>query len=154
MSMLLERERTVLPPEQPLDKLHDLLTRTSSESMTISSVDGGHMVLPRAVFDALRDVVTAMAQGQAVIIAPVHQLLTTQQAADLLGISRPTFVKLLDEGKIPYERPGRHRRVRLVDVLDYRNHRSIQRRAALDRMVEITEQSGMYERTERPIKTR
>ena len=95
-----------------------------------------------------------MAQGQAVIIAPVHQLLTTQQAADLLGISRPTFVKLLDEGKIPYERPGRHRRVRLVDVLDYRNHRSIQRRAALDRMVEITEQSGMYERTERPIKTR
>lgn len=150
MTILLERERTVLPPEQPLDKLYDLLTQTSSESVTISRSGGEHMVLPRAIFDVLSDVVNAMAQGQAVIIAPVHQLLTTQEAADLLGISRPTFVKLLEKGEIPYERPGRHRRVRLVDVLDYRNRRSTQRRAALDRMVEIAEESGMYERTARP----
>lgn len=150
MTMLLERERTVLPPEQPLDKLYDLLTQTSSESITISRAGGEHMVLPRAILEVLSDVVNAMAQGQAVIIAPVHQLLTTQEAADLLGISRPTFVKLLEKGEIPYERPGRHRRVRLVDVLDYRNRRSTQRRAALDRMVEIAEKSGMYERTARP----
>ena len=151
---MLEREHTVLPPEQPLGRLCALLKDTSSESVTLLSPDGERILLPREILDVLSNVVKAMAEGQAVVIAPVHQRLTTQEAADLLGISRPTFVKLLEEGKIPYERPGRHRRVRLVDVLDYRNHRSTERRAALDRMVEIAEQSGMYERTERPARTR
>lgn len=154
MTTLLEHERTVLPPEQPIDELSDLLGRTDAESVTISRADGEHMVLPRAIFDALREVVDAMTRGKAVVIAPVHQLLTTQDAADLLGISRPTLVKLLEEGEIPYDRPGRHRRVRLVDVLDYRSSRSTQRREALDRMVEIAEQSGMYERTATPKRTR
>ena len=154
MTAVLEREHTVLPPEQPLGRLCALLKDTSSESVTLLSPDGERILLPREIFDALSNVVKAMAEGQAVVIAPVHQRLTTQEAADLLGISRPTFVKLLEAGEIPYERPGRHRRVRLVDVLDYRNRRSTQRRAALDRMVQIAEQSGMYERTERPAKTR
>jgi excisionase family DNA binding protein len=112
------------------------------------------LVLPPEVFEVLRDVVAAMASGQAVTIAPVHQRLTTQEAADLLGISRPTLVKLLDGGEIPYEQPGRHRRVRLADVLAYQQHRSAQRREALDEMVEIADQSGMYEQTATPIRTR
>jgi excisionase family DNA binding protein len=95
-----------------------------------------------------------MAQGQAVTIAPVHQRLTTQEAADLLGISRPTFVKLLEDGEIPYEQPGRHRRVLLSDVLAYRTRRSVRSREALDRMVEIAEESGMYELTATPKRTR
>ena len=103
--------------------------------------------MPREIFEALSKVVKAMVHGQAVMIAPVYQLLTTQEAADLLGISRPTFVKVLNPREIPYERPGCHRRVRLVDVLDYRQRRSTQRREALDRMVKIAEDSGMYERT-------
>ena len=87
------------------------------------------------------------------MIAPVHRFLTTGEAADLLGISRPTFIKLLDSDEIPYERPGR-RRVRLVDVLEYRRRRSKQRRESLDLMVEIAESSGMYELTAAPIRTR
>lgn len=154
MPALLEREQTVLPPKEPLDALYGLLAAAGSGSMTISQPDGEHLVLPREIFDALSKVVKAMSQGQAVMIAPVHQLLTTQEAADLLGISRPTFVKLLDSGEIPYDRSGRHRRVRLVDVLDYRQRRSAQRRESLDRMVEIAEESGMYELTAVPQRTR
>lgn len=111
-------------------------------------------MLPAEVFEVLRDVVTAMAQGQAVTVASVHQRLTTQEAASLLGISRPTFVKLLEEGEIPYEQPGRHRRVLLSDVLAYRKRRSTQGREALDRRVEIADESGMYELTATTKRTR
>ena len=95
-----------------------------------------------------------MTQGQAVTIAPVRMLLTTQEAANLLGISRPSLVKLLEAGEIPYQRSGRHRRVQLVDVLDYRSRRSAQRRESLDRMVEIAQESGMYELAAAPQRTR
>ena len=80
--------------------------------------------------------------------------LITQEAADLLGISRPTLVKLLKSGEIPFEQPGRHRRVRLADVVAYRAKRSVEVRESLDRMVEIADESGMYEQTAMPKRTR
>lgn len=149
MAALLEQEQPVLPPVEPLGELADLLSHQTGQ-ITLSKSDGTHLVLPGEVFDVLKRVVKALAAGQAVIVAPIHQRLTTQQAADLLGISRPTFVKLLESGEIDYEQPGRHRRVLLTDVLDYRQRRSTKRREGLDRMVEIAEESGMYERTTGP----
>jgi len=147
-------EHTILPPEEPLDSLLALLTGAEAPTTTVTGPNGEHLVLPPEVFEVLRDVVAAMAKGQAVTIAPVHQRLTTQEAADLLGISRPTLVKLLESGEIPFEQPGRHRRVRLADVLTYRAERSVQVRESLDRMVEIADESGMYERTATPKHTR
>ena len=149
-------EHTVLPPAEPLDELVAMLRTASSAepSTTLSSPNGERLILPAEVFEVLRDIVEAMAAGQAVTIAPVHQRLTTQKAADLLGISRPTLVKLLESGEIPFEQPGRHRRVRLADVLAYRERSSLDRRAALDRMVEIADEADMYERTATPKRTR
>ena len=148
-------EHTVLPPEGSLDELVELLSRLRVEPTTsLAGSNGEHLVLPPAVFAVLRDVIEAMSNGQAVTIAPVHQRLTTQEAADLLGISRPTFVKLLESGEISFEQPGRHRRVRLASVLAYRQRRSTQRRESLDRMVEIADASGMYEQTAMPKRTR
>jgi excisionase family DNA binding protein len=82
----------------------------------------------------LRHVVEALRQGVAVTVAPMTQKLTTQQAADLLGVSRPTVVKLLSEKKIPYEQVGTHRRILLRDLLQYRE----QRRAAQYAVLEAT----------------
>lgn len=148
-------ERTVLPPQESLDALVAMLSRPGAEpTTTLSGPNGEHLVLPPEVFEVLRDVVDAMARGQAVTIAPVHQRLTTQEAADLLGVSRPTLVKLLEAGEIPFEQPGRHRRVRLADVLAYRDRASEERREALDRMVEIADEADMYERTATPKRTR
>lgn len=67
-----------------------------------------------------------------------------------MGVSRPTVVKLLETGEISFEQPGRHRRVRLADVLAYRQRASTERRAALDRMVEIADEADMCERTATP----
>lgn len=148
-------ERTVLPPTESLDALMAILSRTDAEpTTTLSGPNGERLVLPPEVFEVLRDVVEAMANGQAVTIAPVHQRLTTQEAADLLGVSRPTLVKLLESGEIPFEQPGRHRRVRLADVLAYRERASADRRAALDRMVKIADEADMYERTATPKRIR
>ena len=91
------------------------------------SPDGGERVaVPAELHRVLLQVVEAMNQGLAVSITPQTLQLTTQQAADLLGISRPTVIKLLEDDQIPYERLGTHRRLQLRDVLDYRE----QRRAA------------------------
>lgn len=148
-------ERTVLPPSGPLDELAAELHHPSApSSTTITGPSGERIVLPAEVFEALRDVVDAMQRGQAVTIAPIQQRLTTQEAADLLGISRPTFVKLLEDGEIPFEQPGRHRRVLLADVLAYRERRSSARREALNEIVEVSQEAGLYEATATPQRTR
>ena len=110
--------------------------------------------LPGQVFEVLREVVSAMVEGKAVTIAPIHQQLTSQEVADFLRIRRPALIELLDAGEIPYEHVGRHRRVRLIDALEYRRTRSEHRREALDELVSVSESAGMYETTATPHATR
>ena len=88
--------------------------------------------LPVEVFRLLRQVIGALRRGVGVTVAPVTQTLSTQQAADLLGVSRPTIVKLLDQTEIPYERVGTHRRILLRDLLAYREQRRAAQYAALE----------------------
>ncbi|MEO3792740.1 helix-turn-helix domain-containing protein [Nonomuraea sp. B10E15] len=147
-------ERTVLPPGVPLDQLADAIRHSSSGHAELVGAGGERIVLPDEVLEVLQLVVLAMAAGQAVTIAPHHQTMTTQEAADLLGVSRPTVVRLLERGEIPFEQPGRHRRLLLRDVLAYQERRRHQRQASLDRMVEISEEADLYEVTADPRKTR
>ncbi|MBA2948835.1 helix-turn-helix domain-containing protein [Streptomyces himalayensis] len=147
--MTLMTDRTVLPPSVPeerqeLDELAALVTDTA-ESAALVGPDGTLLRLPPAVHEILVQVILAMHAGRAITIAPRAQRLTTQEAADVLGVSRPTLVKLLDEGKIPYEQPGRHRRVRLDDVLAYQEARRAERRRRLDDLVRESEDLGLYE---------
>jgi excisionase family DNA binding protein len=110
--------------------------------------DGDTIRFPDAVASVLIQSVEAMRAGRAVTVAPHAQRLTTQEAADLLGVSRPTLVSLLEAGKIPFEQPGRHRRVRLVDLLAYQAGRRMERKAALDELVRMSEDLGLYDDTE------
>lgn len=87
--------------------------------------------LPAEIYRVLRQVVEALQQGLAVTVAPVTPVLTTQQAAELLGMSRPAVIRLLDQGRIPFERVGTHRRIQLGDVMAYREQRRAEQYAAL-----------------------
>jgi excisionase family DNA binding protein len=93
-----------------------------------------HVEIPAAAHRVLLQVLEAMQAGKAVTVAPQSKLLTTQQAADLLGVSRPTVVKLIDEGALPASTPGKRRRmVKLDDLLEYRaRRREAQYRALLE----------------------
>ncbi|NUT17938.1 MAG: helix-turn-helix domain-containing protein [Hamadaea sp.] len=153
--MIAVPDLTVLPPTEPLDELLDMLRRLGSgRSAELVGPDGARLRLPTPVYEVLREVVQAMARGQAVTIAPHNQRLTTQEAADLLGVSRPTLVKMLDEGLIPFEQPGRHRRVRLRDVLAFQENRRSAREAALDELIEASEEADGYRKSAGPTRTR
>lgn len=97
-----------------------------------SSAPGDRVELPAEVYGALKQVVEALKDGLAVTVAFHPRMLTTQQAADLLGISRPTLVKLLEKHEMPYEQVGTHRKVKVSDVLAYRERRRAAQYAALD----------------------
>lgn len=117
--------------------------------------EGVRTALPGVVFEALRHVVTAMANGQGVTVAPHDAQLTTQEEADFLGVSRPTLVRLLEDNEIAYEMRGRHRRVRLIDILEYQQRSRQVRRESLARMARMAEDAGLYEVTSgAPIRTR
>ena len=93
---------------------------------------------------AFTGAIRALATGSAVRIEPMPQMLTTSQAADLLNISRTTMVKLLEDGKLPYEQPNVHRMVRLEDVLAYKEQRSAKRRAFLHDLTRESIADGTY----------
>jgi len=112
--------------------------------------DGHRIELPKPVFDALRQVATALSHGQAVTVAPQNAMLTTQEAAEFLGISRPTLVRLLTDGLISYEMRGRHRRVLLTDLLDYQRRARASRADALDEMADSGQHAGVYDATAGP----
>ncbi|MBM7770915.1 excisionase family DNA binding protein [Actinokineospora baliensis] len=140
-------ERTVLPPDSPevLSPWVRALTQAAGGRATLVAPDGSALELPAEVFEVLRDVVMAMSQGLAITVAPQHTVLTTSEAAHLLGISRPTLVRLLEAGEIPYEQPNRHRRLRLADVLAYQDRARRARASGLDEMVRSGEDSGIYD---------
>ncbi len=104
---------------------------------------GDELQIPASVLDGLRRVAAAVAAGQAVTVAPHDLILTTQEAADLLHVSRPHLIKLLERGDLTYHRtsddPRAHRRVLLRHVLDYRQHRRQDRRARLKELTQLSQ---------------
>lgn len=93
---------------------------------------GDRVELPVELYRVLRQAAEALKNNLAVTVAPQTTTLTTQEAADLLGVSRPTLIKLLEEGKIPFERVGSHRKILLGELLQYRERRRGEQYAALE----------------------
>jgi excisionase family DNA binding protein len=151
------RERTVLPPDDPsgLTRFAQGLAGVEAPSRArLVGPDGTEIEVPEELYGVLRDVVDTLSEGLAITIAPHNTMLTTQEAADLLNISRPTLVRLLTDGEIPYTMRGRHRRVLLRDVLHYRERTRRERRRTLDEMATAGEEAGLYEATATPRRTR
>ncbi len=92
--------------------------------------------IPVVALKMLVEVLTELSNGNAVGIIPIHAEMTTQEAADLLNVSRPFVVQLLERGEIPFHKVGAHRRVRYADVIAYKNRVDTNRLKALDELAE------------------
>ncbi|WP_410785579.1 helix-turn-helix domain-containing protein [Kribbella sp. C-35] len=99
--------------------------------------------LPRGAVELLARVLAHMASGQGVSVVPSHAELTTQQAADLLNVSRPYLIGLLDSGEIDHRKVGKHRRVRADSLLDYQRKDDRERRQAADELTELNREMGL-----------
>lgn len=99
--------------------------------------------LPTSAVRLLIDILEQMARGNAVTLIPVHAELTTQQAADVLNVSRPFVVKLIDEGKLPFRKVGAHRRIKFEDLMAFKTNIDNSRHEALNKLVEQAQELDM-----------
>ncbi len=99
--------------------------------------------IPLSAFHLLTDILTEMAKGNAISLIPVHAELTTQQAADLLNVSRPYLIELLEKGTIPFRKVGTHRRVLFQDVMAYKQKTDRERLKALEELSALDQELGL-----------
>ena len=104
---------------------------------------GEAVTIPTAAFRLLVTILVQMASGNAVRLIPHHAELTSQEAAELLNVSRPYLVRLLDDGRIPFRRVGTHRRVLFKDVMTYKAEHRRARKAALDELTRLDQELGL-----------
>lgn len=121
---------------------------THAAERAIRVVVGGDpddaLSLPRDAVDLLARVLAHMAAGQGVSVVPAHAELTTQQAADLLNVSRPYLISLLDAGKIAHRKVGKHRRVRVDSLLEFQRKDDHERHEAADELSKLNQDLGLY----------
>ncbi|GLW99466.1 helix-turn-helix domain-containing protein [Microtetraspora sp. NBRC 16547] len=127
-------------------RIKDYLMR-SREQPTIRVV-GEHgaedpLILPREAVSLLAFILAHAAEGRGVTVIPSHAELTTQQAADMLNVSRPYLIKLLEEGEIPFRLVGKHRRVTYEDLQEYKRRDDAKRRTAADQLAALGQELGI-----------
>lgn len=126
-----------------------LLSRYAREdqSLTLRVIDAEQgdepIELPAGAVAMLMDILGAMAAGQGIMLIPENAELTTVQSAEILNVSRPFLIKLLEEGKIPYRKVGKHRRVRMEDVMNYKKAIDQEREAILEQLVADAQEQNM-----------
>ncbi|MDJ0618275.1 MAG: helix-turn-helix domain-containing protein [Calothrix sp. MO_192.B10] len=138
---------SVISPHQETESIKELeriLRQEPSPGKLVTS-KGEEIAIPKSVYQALLQVVHAMALGKAISIVTQEEEMTTQQAADFLNVSRPYLIKLLEQGEIPYIKVGSHRRVNFQDLMKYKEQRDMKRSQLLQQLIEISEEAGLYD---------
>lgn len=120
------------------------LVKGISNRAVLRGQDGTEVHVPEEIFKILVRVADEMQRGRAVTVIPRDHLLTTQEGADLLGVSRPTFVKMLETGRIPFRKVGRHRRVKLEDLKNYTKNEREERSKLLKQVAATTQDTETF----------
>lgn len=143
----MEEEKLLLASDEEHENVRDLneLLASSQGTPALVSPDGKRVELSHSVHRVLLQAVQYLSKGAQVQILPLHSHLSTQEAADLLDVSRPYLVGLLENGAIPFHKVGSHRRVLAEDLVVYKEQRDAERRQALKDVVEESEALGLYE---------
>lgn len=105
--------------------------------------DAERLALPRSAIELMARILAHMAAGQSVSVVPLHAELTTQQAADMLNVSRPFLVGLLDADEIEYRMVGTHRRIKASSLISYQRRDDARRRGAADELTALSQELGL-----------
>ena len=133
--------------EQPqMAELYRLLIHSGTAALIGPGPDCEKIELPDSVYKTLLKVVENMQQGKAIAVMPLMQQMTTQAAANFLGVSRQFLVRELESGKIQFHYVGTHRRIYLKNLLEYRDSRMHDRRASIERMARKAKELGDYDK--------
>jgi excisionase family DNA binding protein len=136
---------TAMESEQPiLRKIERILRHSECEPKIVGS-DGEEIPLPESLSALLGQIVSQLTHGNAVRVASIHEELTTQEAADILNVSRPYLIKLLEEGTIPFVKTGTHRRIRFNELMEYKRYRDVERTRAINEIAQISQDAGLYD---------
>jgi len=140
----------IAPDDKEFDSIKKLVssfdsTREENEFVIVDQAHNVRIELPHALYRVLVDAAHQLAKGNSVGVLHYEQYITTQQAADLLQVSRPHVVKILEAGEIPFHMVGSHRRIRLSDLLAYKKNRDATRREKLNELIRMSESSGLYD---------
>jgi excisionase family DNA binding protein len=141
--MLAERPITADADERRRLKLIEQVFSRSQARLV--GADGKEIEIPEPLYEVLLEAAKALRQGKAVTIVPTSHELTTQQAADILNVSRPHLIHLLERSEIPFSMVGTHRRIRFEDIVQYRGKRSATRRKILEDLTPEAQDLGIYE---------
>lgn len=133
---ILARETSLVLASRPL-------TTAPLQLRMVDDPSAGTVKLPASAVQMLVHMLEEMARGNAVKLNPIHAELTNQEAADLLNISRPSLIQLLDDGKIEYRRVGTHRRVRFKALMAYKRHAHGERRTVLAELAAYDQELGL-----------
>jgi excisionase family DNA binding protein len=129
----------------------DRLLSQAGNGLLLANEDNERTVqLPDVAIRVLRDAIHHLARGRSVTLVPVNETLTTQEAADILNVSRPYIVKLLEQGEIPFQRLTTHRRIKIDDLLAYKRRRDDERRRHLAELAQMSDELGLYDVELRP----
>ena len=146
-----ENDPIALPPEKlPLaQRIHRQLETAAKAQGTgrqapLLVLNGVQVELPEEAASLLRDLFAALADGEAVSVVPLHREFSTQEAADLLNVSRQGLVNLLEAGKLPFHKHNKHRRIRAADLLRYKRQRDAERAESLRELTQLSEEAGDY----------
>ena len=140
----LPTEETTREASEALRALSGFRKKRPTHVEVVAEGDSAASVtVPVEAFELLVQVLAHLANGHAVTVMPVKAELTTQQAAEILNVSRPYVIKLLDQGAIPFRKVGTHRRIRLDDLLDYKRRDDAERDAVLDALAADAQELDM-----------
>jgi len=128
-----------LPTREEIDSAAGAMTAIERNRLSDGTLAIGEATLSETIVDLISDLLSIIARGETVTLVPLARKLTTQEAADILNVSRPYLIKLIENKDLHCEMVGTHRRLALEDVLSYKNKRSVGRRAALKEMQGIAE---------------
>lgn len=111
--------------------------------LVVADEEGEPLVVPRGAVVLLARILAHMAAGHGVSVVPSHAELTTQQAAELLNVSRPFLIGLLEDGQIDYRKVGKHRRIKAQSLMAFMARDDQQRRGAADALTQLNQEMGL-----------